>query len=177
MIRSYCPTLNTNTTLFETNGFVLFFSTKKQMSLQVKCKPSQKMWMWKKLNQKKTNPNPLYPEDIHNNITVIFECVPWWITCSLTLCRQMNIGASTCCSNEVKPDDGSRKSLSEAHYKLRKAKSLVNRTPFIIDAVTPLWLWPPCLNQRGLINVRSLWRLCNQQASCIMEQRLHRDTC
>lgn len=147
------------------------------MPLQVKCKPSWKVWMWKKLNQKKTNPNQLYPEDKHNNITVIFECVPWWITCSLTFCRQMNIGASTCCSNEVKPDDGSRKSLSEAHYKLRKAKSLVNRTPFIIDAVTPLWLWPPCLNQRGLINVRSLWRLCNQQASCIMEQRLHRDTC
>ncbi|XP_036941551.1 F-box only protein 16 isoform X1 [Acanthopagrus latus] len=38
---------------------------------------------------------------------------------------QMNIRASTCCSNQWKPDDGSRKSLSEAHYKLRKAKSLM----------------------------------------------------
>lgn len=73
----------------------------------------------------------------------------------LTLCRQMNIRASTCRSNTWKPDDGGKKMLSEANYKLRKAKSLVNHAPFIITTITPLWLWPPCLNQRETINVEN----------------------
>ncbi len=80
----------------------------------------------------------------------------WRSTCSLaqlSLCRQMKGRASTCRSNTWKPDDGSGKTLSEAHYKLRKAKSLVKHAPFIITAITPLWLWPPCLNQRETINV------------------------
>ncbi|XP_008285611.1 F-box only protein 16 [Stegastes partitus] len=38
---------------------------------------------------------------------------------------QMKSRASTCCSNPMKADDGERKTLSEANYKLRKAKSLM----------------------------------------------------
>ncbi|XP_029318827.1 LOW QUALITY PROTEIN: F-box only protein 16 [Cottoperca gobio] len=38
---------------------------------------------------------------------------------------RVNFRASTCRSNSSKPGDGSRKTLSEAHYKLRKAKSLM----------------------------------------------------
>ncbi|KAM7395779.1 hypothetical protein PAMA_007184 [Pampus argenteus] len=33
--------------------------------------------------------------------------------------------ATTCCSNTSKPDDGRKKTLSEANYKLRKAKTLM----------------------------------------------------
>ncbi|XP_051265563.1 F-box only protein 16 isoform X2 [Dicentrarchus labrax] len=38
---------------------------------------------------------------------------------------QSNIRTSTCRRNTWKPDDGSKKTLSEANYKLRKAKSLM----------------------------------------------------
>lgn len=68
----------------------------------------------------------------------------------LSFSRQMrNNSASTCCTNTSKADDGKKKTLSEANYKLRKAKSLVNHSPFIISAI---WLWPPCLNHREIIN-------------------------
>lgn len=65
-----------------------------------------------------------------------------------SLCR-----ASTCRSITLKPEGESQKTLSEANYKLRKAKSLVKHTVFIISTVTPLSLWPPCLNQSETINV------------------------
>lgn len=68
----------------------------------------------------------------------------------LSFSRQMrNNSASTCCTNTSKADDGKKKTLSEANYKLRKAKSLVNHSPFIISAI---WLWPPCLNHSEIIN-------------------------
>lgn len=67
----------------------------------------------------------------------------------LSLSRQMRNSASTCCTNTSKADDGKKKTLSEANYKLRKAKSLVNHSQFIINAI---WLWPPCLNHREIIN-------------------------
>uniref|UniRef100_A0A3B4GZX3 F-box protein 16 n=1 Tax=Pundamilia nyererei TaxID=303518 RepID=A0A3B4GZX3_9CICH len=51
--------------------------------------------------------------------------------------RMRNNSASTCCTNTSKADDGKKKTLSEANYKLRKAKSLVNHSPFIISAI---WL-------------------------------------
>uniref|UniRef100_A0A3P8P458 F-box domain-containing protein n=1 Tax=Astatotilapia calliptera TaxID=8154 RepID=A0A3P8P458_ASTCA len=40
----------------------------------------------------------------------------------------------------LRADDGKKKTLSEANYKLRKAKSLVNHSPFIISTQThPTW--------------------------------------
>ncbi|XP_071334736.1 F-box only protein 16 [Trachinotus anak] len=46
---------------------------------------------------------------------------------------QMKTTANTCRSNTPKPGDGSRKTLSEANYKLRKAKSLM----FLSSNCTP----------------------------------------
>lgn len=81
------------------------------------------------------------------------KCSSCCSTCSPFLCRQTRSRATTCRSNTSKPDDGKKKALSEANYKLRKAKSLVNHPPFIITAITPLWLRPPRLYQREAINV------------------------
>ncbi|XP_026049962.1 F-box only protein 16 isoform X2 [Astatotilapia calliptera] len=39
--------------------------------------------------------------------------------------QMRNNSASTCCTNTSKADDGKKKTLSEANYKLRKAKSLM----------------------------------------------------
>lgn len=47
---------------------------------------------------------------------------------SLTQCsllRRTSHPAAACCSSAPTPDDGRKKTLSEANYKLRKAKSLV----------------------------------------------------
>uniref|UniRef100_A0A4W6C6X8 F-box protein 16 n=1 Tax=Lates calcarifer TaxID=8187 RepID=A0A4W6C6X8_LATCA len=60
------------------------------------------------------------------------------LTTWTTWTPQMKSTASTCRSNTLKPDGGSKKTLSEAKYKLRKAKSLVKHAPFIITAITPL---------------------------------------
>lgn len=90
-----------------------------------------------------------------------------------SLCRKVNISASTCCSDAWQADDVGRRTVSEAKYKLRKAKSLVNHAPFISPTVTVT-----STLQRERINVWGiLWRRCNQQASCIMERRLHRKAC
>jgi len=53
----------------------------------------------------------------------------------------MRSRASNCASSTSKMDDGKRKTLSEATYKLRKAKLLVN-SPSFITAPTLLWLCP-----------------------------------
>ncbi|XP_030577317.1 F-box only protein 16 [Archocentrus centrarchus] len=55
--------------------------------------------------------------------------------------QMRNNRASTCCSNTSKPGDGKRKTLSEANYKLRKAKSLIVPTPH--HSAPPAGLHPP----------------------------------
>ncbi|XP_040920948.1 F-box only protein 16 [Toxotes jaculatrix] len=77
---------------------------------------------------KEKQPNALPPwrdSDRHPKDTLRFNYLDNLDTVKQAMAAQTKSAATTCRSNTLKPDDGSKKTLSEANYKLRKAKSLM----------------------------------------------------
>nr|XP_046228965.1 F-box only protein 16 isoform X2 [Scatophagus argus] len=75
--------------------------------------------------KQQTAPQPWRASDRSPKDTLRFNYLDNLEPTEEALKGKMKIRASTCCSDSWKPDDGSGKTLSEARYKLRKAKSLM----------------------------------------------------
>ncbi|KAM9339194.1 F-box only protein 16 [Symphorus nematophorus] len=88
---------------------------------------SSSMQPHKSISKKKqpTAPPPWRDSDRRPKDTIRFNYLDNLDPTEQALKAQMRIRASTCHSNTWKPDDESRKTLSDANYKLRKAKSLM----------------------------------------------------